>query len=218
MKRNWTWPSVACICLTGAAWMAGQDSRGAQPRGAAAAGRVGVIDVERLFKELKQVKDVDALMKQRGEALRNDATRMVDAITQAQTLLDQMQPNTPDGRRQAQKVLQAQVDFAGFREMLDKDTKREKLNWTADTYKKILQAVEAVAKRRGIEVVLSYYPPPPVEDRTWTSFQRDIFLRTVVYGAKNVDLTDDVIREADKSYTAAGGSRTIQLWIGPPGP
>ena len=108
MKRNWTWPSVACICLTGAAWMAGQESR-AQPRGAAAAGRVGVIDVERLFSELQQVKDVDALMKQRGEALRNQATRKQEAITQAQTLLDQMQPNTPDARRQMQKVLQARV-------------------------------------------------------------------------------------------------------------
>ncbi len=217
MKKNWTWPSVACICLTGAAWMAGQDSR-AQVRGAAAAGRVGVIDVERLFSELKQVKDVDALMKQRGEALRNEATRMMDAITQAQTLLDQMQPNTPAGRRQAQKFLQTQVEYAGFREMLDKDTKREKLNWTADTYKKVIEAVEAVAMRRGMEIVLSYYPPPTAKERTWNSFQRDIFLRTVLYRSKQADLTDEVIREADKRYVAAGGRGTIKLWIGPATP
>lgn len=217
MKKNWTWPSVACICLTGAAWMAGQDSR-AQVRGAAAAGRVGVIDVERLFSELQQVKDVDALMKQRGEALRAEATRKLEAITQAQILLDQMQPSTPAGRRQAHKVLQAKVEYKGFLELLDLDTKREKLTWTADTYKKVIEAVEAVAKRRGMETVLSYYPPPPAKNRTLTSFQRDIFLRTVIYSAKNVDLTDEVIREADKSYVAAGGSRTIKLWIGPATP
>ena len=98
------------------------------------------------------------------------------------------------------------------------DTKREKLNWTADTYKKVIEAVEAVAKRRGMEIVLSFYPPPPAQDRTLTSFQRDIFLRTVVYRSKQADLTDEVIREADKRYLAAGGSRTIQLLIGPAGP
>lgn len=217
MKKNWTWPSVACICLTGTAWMAGQDSR-AQVRGAGAAGRVGVVDVERLFTELKQVKDVDALMKQRGEALRAVATQKQEAIISAQTLLDQMNPNTLAGRRQVQKVFQADVEYRGFLEMLDKDTKREKLNWTADTYKKVLEAVEAVAKRRGMEIVLSYYPPPPSAERTLTSFQRDIFLRTVVYSAKNVDLTTDVIREADARYVKAGGSRVIQLLIGPAGP
>ena len=214
MKANWTWPSVACLAVVATLWLGRADSH-AQNRPAAAARPVGVVDIEKLFNQFKQTQDLDAILQERGQALAAEGKQKQATLNQAQAGLDAFHPNSPEGIRQQHKIVRLDLELRAFFAILKQDTDRERLNWTANTYTKLIAAVQVVAARHNIDVVLgTSEPPKQLQGRDLASLRREIILRPVVWHAPQIDLTDEVLAAANRQYQAAGGRSTIKVMIG----
>ena len=213
-NRNWTWPTIGFFALTGTLWLVRDDSRA---QGATAPPfKVGVVNMERLFNEFQQTKDIDAILKQRGGAMSQQRVQKQDALNQARLVLDSYHPDSPEALAQRRRIRKLDAKLRAFWQTVVGDTDWERTNWTFDTYEKILQAVEQVATRRGVDVVFSFSPPAKSrEGRDFQSLQREMILRSVVYRAGRIDMTNEVLARANSQYVAAGGARTINVLIGP---
>ncbi len=80
---------------------------------------------------------------------------------------------------------------------------------------KLIAAVQVVAARHNMDVVLgTSEPPKQLQGRDLASLRREIILRPVVWNAPQIDLTDEVLAAANQQYQAAGGRSTIKVMIG----
>jgi Skp family chaperone for outer membrane proteins len=212
MQSNWTWPTVACVALCGTIWMV-RDDLHAQA-GPARTGGVAVVDIGRLFNENQQTRDIDTELQARRTGLDAKAQELQQSAEKAKLVLDSFNPNSPEFRRQQQVLQRRALDIRHFAETVEADIKREKRNWTIETYNLIVQSVAEVAKKRNVEVVLTYHAPEMGgPDRA--AILREIILREVVYRADHVDMTDEVLNVVNQHYKNTGGRSTIKLMIGP---
>ncbi len=211
MRTTWTWPTVACIALAGTLWMVKDDLLAAAR---APTGPVAVVDVGRLFNECQQTKDIDEMLQQIQADVRGKATKKQEAFDQAKSVLNEYNPNSAEARAQAHKAARLRVDLEAFGTMVQQDIARERKNWTIDTYTKIEQAIDEIAKARGATIVLSYHPAE-LQGNDTAAIRREIILREVLYRADQTDLTNDVLTLLNKRYAAAGGRSGIRLYVGP---
>lgn len=172
---------------------------------------VATIDLVSVITQLQEFEDMEDRIKAEGEKKTAEIDRLTEEIEGLQEDLKPLDPNS-DAYDQTFRELNMK---AGFRElrgtMLIRWQAEDNARVLTELYEKALQAVEAVAKRDGWEIVIhagqSLTVPrnPNVRAEAAMDFVENfIQTRRVIYSGESVDISNSVVQHMNNQYAAGG--------------
>lgn len=196
--------AVAAVAFLGAKATVGQANTTWQPT------RTAVIDLTRIFDGFQQTKDLNDVLQQRGDAIVKEGTDKEKALTNRQKELEAFKPDTPDFDKRYQELMKQVIDFRAWQQFMREQVENEHRVWLKKTYQQILEAVSQIAGERGIDLVV-YAQEPKVEGETLKDMRENILQRKVIWSAKQIDITDQVLQRLNRDYEKQGGKKSIKL-------
>ena len=140
MNRTW-WTGLLVGGAVSAVVLTAVTGLKAQNRGAASLGRVVCLDVIKIFNEYQRHKDLDEELRAAKEDMRNEAERRVGQIDSLQATLDAMSPDDPTLLRRHREMLQLQLDYKNWSDLMQAEMAREIGVWNKRTYAEVLAVV-----------------------------------------------------------------------------
>lgn len=177
----------------------------------AQAAKVGSANVQKIFSDIKETKDLDNKLNAKGADLKkmqNDAQAELTAKKQSR---DQFKPGTDTYDRANQElnraVTQRQIEI----QVAQNELVREQKLQTKLIYDKIVAAVSEVAKEKGYSVVVSQVIPPEPSDDQFDRLTADQLInllrqQNLLYVDPSADLTSEVVARMDAKYAGGGTS------------
>jgi Skp family chaperone for outer membrane proteins len=207
MKRRYlllALPAVAVVAFLGAKVTVGQAGTTWPPT------RAATIDLTKIFDGFQQTKDLNDVLQQRGDAIVKEGTDKEKSLTNRQKELEAFKPDSPDFDKRYQELMKQVIDFRAWQQFMREQVENEHRVWLKKTYQQILEAVSQIAGERGIDVVL-YSQEPKVEGENLQAMRDNILQRKVVWSAKQMDITDQVLQRLNRDYETQGGKKSIKL-------
>lgn len=204
---------VAGFSIWGATQSAGQVIPGDAPGTAAArpaASPIAVLDLVRIFNECQQIKHLNEMIRKRTDDVTQEATQRKKVIEDKREQLSAFQPGTPDHETRRKDLMRLNIDANVWLKFTEEEVENQKFEWTRVIYEKAVKAAAELAQQRGHLMVIQKVDFKPDEiEASVQALRRMIQERTVVYGASEIDITDDVIRKLDAEYEAGGGKKQL---------
>jgi Skp family chaperone for outer membrane proteins len=187
----------------------------ASGRGGMRGGNIACLDVVKIFNEYQRQKDLTDEMRAEQERMQSEADERRRRIDSLQATLDAMSPDDPLYAKKTREMLQLQIDYKNWADLLQADMAREIGVWTKRVYRELLGATEEIAQREGYDVVL-YMSPPELLGFEPDAIKEQVRLRKVVWANPTMNITQAVLDKLNADYRAM--PRTKMLQIGPLGP
>jgi len=193
--RTITMSILVCVAALLAAMQYGQAASQATPP----ASRIGIVSVRDVFNGSKKHAQYQGLLAQRVSKARAQIDELNNQVNTAEAELKQTKPGTADYITRYQAVLEARSKFQNGQELIKQQRMSEDKKWFEDLYQEALKAVDALAKEKGLELVLEQSEPkfPLASEEVWST----VGTHKVLYGGGCVNLTNDVIDRIDASAT-----------------
>ena len=141
--------------------------------------KIAYVDLSKVFDNYQKTKEFDAVLQKEGEAFQKDRDAMVQKVRDAQSKLALMK-DTEKVKMQAD-IEKQKNDVIAF----DKDKRTQLAKRRDDKVREILQEIEKVvsgiAKKDGYTFVLND--------------------RVMIYGDSELNITDEVMKTLNDSYT-----------------
>jgi len=209
MRHRTGWVFVG---LVGAfAWMlAGSVNEAQTPAPPAHGAWIGVVDLVRVFNEFEQTKALNAALDQYKARLADEQQKREEQLTIERQTLAGFAPDSTEYLQRRKAFKKMMIDYQAWL-AVERDTlKEEHFRWIKRTYAAVIDGIDKVARRRGIQVVLTREElDTSVEDAT--VLQKQILNRKVVYYDPALDLTDEVLAVINEAFNKAGGARSIRI-------
>jgi Skp family chaperone for outer membrane proteins len=187
----------------------------ASGRGGMSGGNIACLDVVKIFNEYQRQKDLTEEMRGEQGKMQSEADERRRRIDSLQATLDAMSPDDPLYAKKTREMLQLQIDYKNWADLLQADMAREIGVWTKRVYRELLGAAEEIAQREGYDVVL-YMSPPELLGFEPDAIKEQVRLRKVVWANPTMDITQAVLDKLNADYRAMPRTKMIQ--IGPIGP
>jgi Skp family chaperone for outer membrane proteins len=182
----------------------------AQNRGLASGGRVACVDVIKIFNEYERQKDLEEEMRAIQDTTRNEAQRRMGQIDSLQATLDAMSATDPARVKRQREMLQLQLDYKNWSDLIQADMAREVGVWTRRTYDEVLEVIAGIAQREGYDVVL-YREAPELMGFEPDALKNQIRGRKLVWADPGVDITQQVLDQLNTQYRAQPKTRMLQI-------
>jgi len=184
---------VICGALLLAAMQYGRAASQATP----GSSRIGIVSVRDVFNGSKKHAQYQGLLAQRVSKARAQIEELNKQVDSAEVELKGLRPGTADYVKQYQAVLEARSKLQNEQELLKQQRMAEDKKWFEDLYQEALKAIEALAKERGLDLVLERSEPkfPLASEEVLST----VGTHKVLYGGGCVTLTNDVIDRIDAS-------------------
>jgi Skp family chaperone for outer membrane proteins len=172
--------------------------------------KVAVIDLFRVFNECAQIQYLNEEIKKKTEEYSKEATERRKRIEDRQQALNAFQPGTKDFEDRRRDLIRSNIEANVWLKVSEQEIEQDRFMWTVKIYRQACDLAGAIAKERGIDVVIqrSEFKPDDLE-QTIQALRRLIQEREVVYNAAEMDITDLVIRRMDKDYRATQGKPKV---------
>ncbi len=206
MKRMWLIGIVAGVAA-GAA-LTSFSTLNAQ--GGLAAGQVVCVDVVRVFDEYDRQKDLTEEMHRLKNELEAESKRRQERIDSLQQTLDAMDPDDPAYAGKIQEMLQLQIDYKNWTDMMQLGMAREIGIWSQRMYSEMVQAVEELSQQYGYTMVL-YKEAPSFQANDPESLKNEIRLRKLIWASATTDITQAVIDRLNEKYAKEPKQQMIKL-------
>jgi Skp family chaperone for outer membrane proteins len=163
----------------------------------APAPRIGVVSVRHVFDGSKKHALYQAQLTKRLSQVKAQIDELARQVENEESELKMFKPGTADHLKQSQVVLEARSKLRNQEELIKLQQTLETKRWFEDLYQETLRATEAVAKERGLDLVLERTEPrfPMGTEEAFSV----ISTHKVLYCGACVDLTNDVIARVDAS-------------------
>lgn len=176
--------------------------------------RVAVVNLGRVFNEMRERKDVSEKMKNDLAAVQGEDQQRQGKIKQLKQRRDVMEPTAPDYQKISEEFSRAVIEYEVWKRTVDAEMQlsfKNQLKMLAD---KIEAATSEVAKAKGIEIVIvDQRPdlPPTLDEIPVERLKSALNQRTILYLDPKVDISSDVLAAVDARYKAgdkpaAGGA------------
>lgn len=187
------------ILVCGAALLAALQYGRAASQTAPAACKIGIVSVRDVFNGSKKHAQYQGLLAQRVSKARAQIEELNKQVDTAEAELKVLRPGTADYVKQYQAVLEARSKLQNEQELLKAQRMAEDKKWFEDFYQEALKATEALAKEKGLDLVLERSEPkfPLASEEVWSTAGT----HKVLYSGGCVNLTNDVIDRIDASAT-----------------
>jgi len=167
-------------------------------------GKVAVVDVIRIFNECQQTKDVNERFQLRDEKFVGQRQKLKEAVDQKEDELEAFARGSKEYIERFKQWVQLQIDYGATIKIHQRKIVRDQVFWTRRTYTQIVQAVEEVAKARGLLLVL-YRDDMDLQTDDLQDLGSRLRDRKVVFSAAGLDITQDVLDKVNRDYRASGG-------------
>jgi Skp family chaperone for outer membrane proteins len=163
---------------------------------AAPTSRIGVVSVRTAFNECQHQTQYRAQAIAKQNRARTELEAKAQSIKAAEANLQTLKPGTDDYLKQLQAVLQGRAELDGQQEFLKQQRMAEDKQWMEKLYQETLKIVAALAKEKGLDMVLERTDPefPISSEELMATFST----HKVLYADGCVDLTNEVIARLDK--------------------
>lgn len=207
MKRFWL---IGLATATVAATAFFTLNRPVVAQNAAPSGRLAVINVVNAFNEYQRQKDLAEEISQLEQRLQQEDQARRQRLEQKQAELDRINQEDPTYNERAREMLTMTIDYKNWRDVKQADMTREIGLWSARCYREIRDATGAVAKERGVDVVLfaEEFRPESFEPQ---AIRAEIEKVEVIYANPAIDFTQAVIEKLNADYRAAPKQSMLQV-------
>ncbi len=180
---------VAAIVVIFAGRATRAEGPGAQPL-------YGVVSLAQIMREFKEVQEIRDKLQKRAEDFQKEGEARRQKIEETRLNRDMEHPDSPKWFEHQKELNRLTVELELWSKFEQKDLEAEKRQQLNVLYKRILGAVEQVAKHRGLDLVFRY-DTVDLNDPNALLTTEAMRLRAVVYGAPRVDVTKDVIHRVN---------------------
>ncbi len=162
----------------------------------ASTSRIGVVSIRTAFNECQQQGQYRTQAIARQNRARAELEAKAKTIEAAEAELKTLKAGTADYLKQLQSVLQGRAELDSQQEFLKQQRLTEDKQWMEKLYQETLKIVAAVAKEKGLDIVLERTDPefPISSEELMATFST----HKVLYADGCVDLTKEVIARLDK--------------------
>jgi RNA polymerase sigma factor (sigma-70 family) len=170
---------------------------GAHPSPAA----IGSIDIDAVFKRYEKVKVSSQKYNAALLARKKELTTIQSEAQAEAEMVPKFQPGSEDRRRHESRVTELKARHEAGREQAEREFTRRQAETTATLYREVQETVAALAKARGLTYVVKVSPGPRPD-----SEPNDVdtaLKNSVVYADPRNDLTEAVIAELNRRYSAS---------------
>jgi Skp family chaperone for outer membrane proteins len=163
------------------------------------AAKIGLVSVRDVFGGSKKHAQYQAQTAKRVAQTRTQIDELTKQLDAEEGDLKALKQGTAEYVKQFQVVLDTRSKLQNQQELFKQQRMAEDKKWFEDLYQETLKATEAVAKERGLDLILERTEPkfPIASEEVWST----VSTNKVLYGGGCPDLTNDVIARIDASAT-----------------
>jgi Skp family chaperone for outer membrane proteins len=163
---------------------------------------IGTIDMEQILKNYDGFKVGMEGIEAEGIARQNELMKMGQEMNGEMDKLRKLNPGSPDQSRVEQRISELKAKGQALKEQAQMDLSRKEADVLATTYTEIQKMAGAVAKQRGMNLVVQGSTTPPTASNP-KSIEVALF-RTVIVADSKLDLTNDVTYWLNYYYKQSG--------------
>lgn len=205
MKKSHVWLLAAAAVVIGAVIWRESMAQSNVPA-APAATRVGVCDIEQIFRNYQRAKDLLAEMNKKNEDIKNEDEKRSKAVMALQAEVEGLLKNSKEREKRESELQMKAIEQKNWREFQETLTMREYVRLQMELYDDIVKTIGETAKENGVQMVLYQdrgemtmdYNEPNVMKAVRNSIQT----RKVLYSDPSLDLTDRVLLKLNDKYKA----------------
>jgi Skp family chaperone for outer membrane proteins len=208
MKRTWRMGLLAGVVIGAVSFTAltGLYAQGRGPSDCC----VACLDVVKIFNEYERQKDLTEEMRAINQDMQDEEQRRRGQIDTLQATLDAISDSDPAKVKRQREMLQLQIDYKNWGELMQADMAREIGLWTRRVYGEIVAAAQETAQRQGFDIVL-YKDQPELVGYDPEALRDQIRSRKLVYASEMVDITQTVLDKLNSDYRAQPKVQMLQL-------
>jgi len=186
---------VLSVVICAVALLVTFDYSGAAPAAGGSTLKVGVVSVRTVFNKTRQQLEYRTKAIARQGRSRTQLEAQAKEVAADEAELKTLQPGTADYLEQLQSVLSKRSKLESQQEFLKQQRMLEDKLWMEKLYKETLKIVNAVAKEKGLDLVLERTEPtfPISSEELMATFST----HKVLYAGAEMDLTKEVTARLD---------------------
>ncbi|MFP4107181.1 MAG: OmpH family outer membrane protein [Phycisphaerae bacterium] len=161
--------------------------------------KVAVCDVVEVFNNYNRAKDLTQQLNDRREKIKSADSERAKKIERLQLEIEGLKKGGPKYQELMKEIERLSIERQIELQYEDTLALREHHRLTREMYREILGTVEALAKQRGYDIVVTR-ETEQVETKNTSELVRWIQSRKVIYHNDEVDLTQDVLGQLNRSY------------------
>jgi Skp family chaperone for outer membrane proteins len=200
MSSRWMLGVALGGCALAGLLVGRTDTRAAESAAAASkAAVIGVVDLFSVLNESRMYKDLKEELKKAADEKKAEAGKREDRAKQAQETVEAFKRTAPEFRDKFKAFVDAAVDYNAYVRLSQADQVLMLNRGTWRVYQAILETIKAVAKDRGVDLVLYLDDfEPNIEDTQRLLGQ--IRQRKVLHASPEINLTQAVLERFDADY------------------
>ena len=169
--------------------------------------RVAVANPSFIFNKMEETKALRAQLEAKGKQLMAQEKQMRDDITTLITSRSQFLNKSEKYKQMSNQIDKAKAELQTWGLVTKASLERDQKEMLMSLYEKIEAATSEVAQKNGIGVVIvdGRQDVPNLEDAPAAEVSRVLNARNILFAAKGVDISEQVITLLDFKYAQAGG-------------
>ncbi len=164
-------------------------------------GKVACVDVIHVLNEYQRQKDLLDEIRKYSEKLQGEDDRRKQEIDRLDAELSRMDPNDRTILPRSRQLLQQNIEYKNWQDFKRMDTAREMGLWSVQIYHDVVQAVEAIARRDGYDLV--FYKGEFERTVDPDAIKEQIRGLHLLYNHPALDITQAVLDKLNGDYRAS---------------
>lgn len=160
---------------------------------------VAVCDVVKVFREYNRAKAMQAELEGQRKSMEAQNLRRQKTLKSMDTALKGINPGTPKHAEEMNKLRRAAIEHKVWLEMEQQQILTKHALLMRDMYDSMRTAVAAIAKARGVTLVLQM-DGASLTGRNSQEMMGQISSRKVLYAGPQIDITAELIQKLNASY------------------
>jgi Skp family chaperone for outer membrane proteins len=161
--------------------------------------KIGVVSMREVFKASVKHKQYSAQAMSRQVQARAQLEDLKKSVDGEEAELKTLKQSTPDYKQQLQTVIEKRAKLQSQQEFLKQQSVLDDKKWLEDLYQAFSRATQAIAKEKGLDLVLERTEPefPVPSDELMST----LYTHKVIYAGGCLDLTSEVTTRMDADET-----------------
>jgi Skp family chaperone for outer membrane proteins len=166
--------------------------------------RIATVNTAKVFREMLETKDLKQKMEADAKAMNDEKARRDADLQQAQKDRDLYNEGSAEYDKASRTLIEKAIATKVWTELRNLDLTREQKVQMRNLYNKINDAVEEIARKKKLDIVLVdqgiELPADNMEKMTIDQLHQLINQRSVMYNSKRLDISDEVLAAVDAKY------------------
>ena len=197
--KQWKWISAVVICGVVATAAMRLQAQAAPARTRATT--VVACDVRQIFRDYQKAKDLMGKMRQRQEALQEEAKARQVSIDSQQKILSGFAPGSDQYKKALADLQKKMIDREVWTRVQEQTLMQDHILQTKAMRSEIIKIITALSVQRGFDIVLQMNADDG-NAQTPQELIAQIANKKVLYASNAVNITPIVISELNRAYTS----------------